>query len=49
MMAGLKEARYLDPNLEALRRKENLAILTPEQQILATAAIVEFALLNCST
>ena len=38
----------LDPNLEALRRKENLAILTPEQEILATAAIVEFALLNCS-
>jgi hypothetical protein len=38
----------LDPNLETLRRKENLARLSAEQQTLATAAIVEFALLNCS-
>jgi hypothetical protein len=38
----------LDPNLAALRRKQNVQSLTPAQVTLATAAIVEFALLNCS-
>ena len=38
----------LDPSLEALRRKERLATLSAEQETLAIAAIVEFALLNCS-
>ena len=38
----------LDPNLVALRRRDNLGSLMPEQQVLAAAAIVEFALLNCS-
>ena len=38
----------LDPDLAALQRQQNVQSLTPEQETLATAAIVEFALLNCS-
>lgn len=38
----------LDPNLAALRRLRGGQALTPEKETLATASIVEFALLNCS-